>query len=350
MSKDHNGHGFDTALCRLCQTDEVNEGVPMEASRPASRILSMLELLQDRPGITGPQIAERLGVSGRTVRRYVGALQEMGIPIEPTPGRYGGYRLFSGFRLPPLMFSADEAIGLVLAIIAARPHGITSVDHPAERAISKIERVLSPDLARKLNDVREGVIVPSGLWDAGAVFPDPDVLTVLTQASLTDHRIWMRYGRPDGDESAREVEPYGVVALFGRWYLHGWCHLREARRTFRVDRIRRADLLPATFERPEGIDVLAAVESSLALSRGSRVRVRVHAPIGQVRRCVPRVLAVLEPDGDDWTMLLASSDEMEWFAWRLLDVPFDIEVLEPAELRDAFRRIGERALAIAERG
>src|SRR5665811_2388268 len=92
----------------------------MEATRPASRILSMLELLQDRPGITGPQLADRLGVSSRTIRRYVGALQEMGIPIEPTPGRYGGYRLYSGFRLPPLMFSADEAIGLVLAIIAAR--------------------------------------------------------------------------------------------------------------------------------------------------------------------------------------------------------------------------------------
>ncbi len=321
----------------------------MEASRPASRLLSMLELLQDRPGITGPQIAERLGVSGRTVRRYVGALQEMGIPIEPTPGRYGGYRLFSGFRLPPLMFSPGEAIGLVLAIIAARPQGVSGDDHPAERAISKIERVLSPDLARKLNEVREGVIVPSGLWDSGAVFPDPDVLTVLTHASLTDHRIWMRYSRPDGNESARKVEPYGVVALFGRWYLHGWCHLREDRRTFRVDRIRRVDLLPEAFARPEGIDPLVAVESSLALSRGSRVEVRVDAPIDEVRRFVPRVLAVLEPDGDDSTMLRASTDELEWFAWRLLDLPFAIQVLEPAALRDAFRRIGERTLAIANR-
>lgn len=320
----------------------------MEASRPASRLLSMLELLQDRPGITGPQIAERLGVSGRTVRRYVGALQEMGIPIEPSPGRYGGYRLFSGYRLPPLMFSADEAIGLVLAIIAARPHGIVGDDHPAERAISKIERVLSPELARKLNDVREGVIVPTGLWDSGAEFPDPDVLTVLTHASLTHHRVWMRYSRRDGDESAREVEPFGVVALFGRWYLHGWCHLRGDLRTFRVDRIRRADLLPQTFERPEGIDPLAAVESSLALSRGSRIEALVHAPFADVRRHIPRAVAILEPDGDDKTRLLASSDELEWFAWRLLDLPFDIEVLEPTVMREAFRRIGERALRIAD--
>lgn len=197
----------------------------MDATRPASRILSMLELLQDRPGITGPQLADRLGVSSRTVRRYVGALQDMGIPVEPTPGRYGGYRLISGFRLPPLMFSAEEAIGLVLAIIAARPQGITGADHPAERAISKIERVLSPDLAGKINDIREGVIIPSGLWDPGAVFPDPDVLTTLTHASLADHRIWIRYSRRDGDESAREVDPYGVVALFGRWYQIGRAHV-----------------------------------------------------------------------------------------------------------------------------
>lgn len=319
----------------------------MEATRPASRILSMLELLQDRPGITGPQLADQLGVSGRTVRRYVGALQEMGIPIEPTAGRYGGYRLISGFRLPPLMFSADEAIGLVLAIIAARPQGVSGAEHPAERAIAKIERVLSPDLARKVSDIREGVIMPSGLWDAGALFPSPDVLTTLTHASLGSHRIWMRYSRADGDESAREVDPYGIVALFGRWYLHGWCHLRHDRRTFRVDRIRRADLLPKSFERPGDIDVLAAVESSLAMSRGWRVVVRVDAAMDDVRCHVPRALAVLEVDSDDRTILMASTDDVDWFAWRLMNIPYELTVIEPPELRDAFGRIGERMQAIA---
>lgn len=321
----------------------------VEATRPASRLLSMLELLQDRPGITGPQIADRLGVSTRTVRRYVGALEEMGIPVEPTTGRYGGYRLVAGFRLPPLMFSADEAIGLVLAIIAARPQGITSADHPAERAISKIERVLSPELARKLNDVREGVIMPSGLWDPDAAFPDPSVITTLTHASLTNHRVWMRYSRRDGDETAREVDPYGVVALYGRWYLHGWCHLRQDRRTFRVDRIRRIDLLPQTFVPPEDVDALTAVESSLAMSRDWKVRVRVHAPLDEVRKHVPRIFAVLEPESDETTLLLASAEELQWFAWRLISLPCDFTVLEPDALRDALRTIGERVLATADR-
>jgi predicted DNA-binding transcriptional regulator YafY len=321
----------------------------MDATRPASRILSMLELLQDRPGITGPQIADRLGVSSRTVRRYVGALQEMGIPVEPMAGRYGGYRLIAGFRLPPLMFSADEAIGLVLAIIAARPAGIAGEDHPAERAISKIERVLSPDLARKIGEIREGVLMPSGLWDADAVFPDPDVLSTLTHASLSDHRIWMRYSSRESEETAREVDPYGVVALYGRWYLHGWCHLRSDRRTFRVDRIRRVDLLPATFERPDDIDALAAVEASLALSRGFRVEVIVDAPIDRVREHVPTALAVLQRYGRERTRLLASSDDADWFAWRLMDVPFDMKVIEPVELREAFGRLGARMQRIAGR-
>jgi predicted DNA-binding transcriptional regulator YafY len=321
----------------------------MDATRPASRILAMLELLQDLPGITGPQLADRLGVSSRTVRRYVGALQEMGIPVEPMPGRYGGYRLISGFRLPPLMFSADEAIGLVLAIVAARPHGVTGDDHPAERAISKIERVLSPDLARKITEIREGVIMPSGMWDREAVFPDPDVLTTLTHASLTGHRVWMRYSSRESDETAREVDPYGVVALFGRWYLHGWCHLRQDRRTFRVDRVRRVDVLPQTFERPEDINALAAVEGSLALSRGWRVEVLIDAPIEIVREHIPSALAVLEPDGPDRTRLLASADDMEWFAWRLMSAPCEMTVIEPAELREAFERIGERMRRIAER-
>ncbi len=321
----------------------------MDATRPASRILSMLELLQDRPGITGPQLADRLGVSSRTIRRYVGALQEMGIPVEPMPGRYGGYRLISGFRLPPLMFSADEAIGLVLAIIAARPQGASGDDHPAERAISKIERVLSPELARRIDEIREGVLMPSGMYDAGAVFPDPDVVSTLTHASLTGHRVWMRYSSWSSDETAREVDPYGVVALYGRWYLHGFCHLRQDRRTFRVDRIRRVDLLPATFERPEEIDPLAAVEASLALSRGWRVAVMVHAPIAEVRPHVRSAVGVLERDGPDRTLLRASTDDADWFAWRLMAVPFEMTVLEPPELREAFGRIGERMRRVAER-
>jgi predicted DNA-binding transcriptional regulator YafY len=321
----------------------------MDATRPASRILSMLEMLQDRPGITGPQLADRLGVSSRTIRRYVGALQEMGIPVEPMPGRYGGYRLIAGFRLPPLMFSADEAIGLVLAIIAARPQGASGDDHPAERAIAKIERVLSPDLARRIDEIREGVLMPSGMYDSGAIFPDPDVLSTLTHASLTGHRVWMRYSSWSNDETARELDPYGVVALYGRWYLHGWCHLRQDRRTFRVDRIRRVDLLPQTFERSDNIDVLAAVEASLALSRGWRVAVRVHAPIAEVRPHVRNAFAVLERDGEDQTLLLASADDVDWFAWRLMTVPFEMTVLEPPELREAFGRIGERMLAVADR-
>jgi predicted DNA-binding transcriptional regulator YafY len=321
----------------------------MDATRPASRILVMLDILQDHPGITGPQLAQRLGVSSRTVRRYVGALQEMGIPVEPVSGRYGGYRLMSNFRLPPLMFSGDEAIGLALAIIAARPHGFTEDDHPAQRAISKIERVVPPDLARKISEIREGVIMPSRLWDSAATFPDPDVLATLIHACLTTHRVWFRYSRADGDESAREIDPYGVVAIYGRWYVHGWCHLREACRTFRVDRIRRVDELAPSFAKPVDVDVLEAVETSLALARGWRVGVLVDAPLEMVRQHVPGALAVLSRDGEDRTRLEASSDDLEWFAWRLMNIPYDLTIIEPPALREAFARIAARMQQIASR-
>ena len=187
------------------------------------------------------------------------------------------------------------------------------------------------------------------MYDAGAIFPDPDVVSTLTHASLTGHRVWMRYSSWSSDETAREVDPYGVVALYGRWYLHGFCHLRQDRRTFRVDRIRRVDLLPATFERPEEIDPLAAVEASLALSRGWRVAVMVHAPIAEVRPHVRSAVGVLERDGPDRTLLRASTDDADWFAWRLMAVPFEMTVLEPPELREAFGRIGERMRRVAER-
>src|SRR5690606_4049371 len=114
----------------------------LDTSRPASRILTVLELLQDHPGITGPQLAERLDVSGRTVRRYITTLQDMGVPVEPTTGRLGGYALRTGFRLPPMMFSASEALGLAIALLNTRPRSDTELPEEVASAIGKIERVL----------------------------------------------------------------------------------------------------------------------------------------------------------------------------------------------------------------
>lgn len=322
----------------------------LDTSRPASRILALLELLQDSPGITGPRLADELSVSGRTVRRYITTLQDMGIPVEPTTGRLGGYQLRPGFRLPPLMFSADEAIGLAVALLTTRLSHDDELPTPVSNALAKIQRVLPGELVAQIEALREGIHLPQEDDWGSANFPNPTILAKLAQASLTRQRCWIRYGRPDGDETAREVDPYGVGSLYGRWYLLGWCHLRNDRRTFRIDRIRRMDVLPQTFMPPENTDVIADIEASLALSWNRwRITIELDATMDEARAFVPRQYAVLEPMDDNRTRLIASTNTLDWFSWRLASLPFAMTIVEPEELRNVFRASAARLLEAANR-
>lgn len=321
----------------------------LDTSRPASRILTVLELLQDHPGITGPQLAERLDVSGRTVRRYITTLQDMGVPVEPTTGRLGGYALRTGFRLPPMMFSADEALGLAIALLATRPTRDAELPYEVASALSKIERVLPKEFNDRIDSIRQSVVIPAGDEIPRDAFPNPAILAQICQAHLMRRRIWFRYSRPDGDETAREVDPYGVVSIFGRWYLHGWCYLRQARRTFRVDRIRRVDILPHGFEMPDGLDILAEVEKSLALSWAEHViEIHVDAPVEAVRENLPTNLVVLEELPEGRTRLRSSASSLEWFAWRIAPIPFPMTIVEPEEMRAVMRDIADRVRAIVD--
>jgi len=322
----------------------------IDTSRPASRILAVLELLQNRPGITGPQLADELEVSGRTVRRYITTLQDMGVPVEPTTGRFGGYALRPGFRLPPMMFSADEALGLAMALLATRPTREMQLPPGVDSALSKIERVLPPDLVHRMDALRASISYPDSAELGKAAFPDPSLLAQLAQACLGGNRIWMRYGRPNGDETAREVDPYGIGTIFGRWYLHGWCHLRNERRTFRIDRIRRVDCLPDVFAPPENLDVMAEIEASLAMAWSDwSVRIEVEAPADAVRDYLPRHFAIVDVIDDRRCQIRATTSTLEWFAWRIAELPYPMTIVEPEELRDVFRQHAERLLATANR-
>src|SRR5690625_2013335 len=189
------------------------------------------------------------------------------------------------------MFSADEALGLAVALLTTRPTMESELPPGVEHALTKIERVLPPELAGRVEALREAVALPNDENLGTPVFPDPHILAKLAQAYLGHSRIWMRYGRPDGDETAREVDPYGIGTIFGRWYLLGWCHLRNDRRTFRIDRIRRVDILEDPFEPPEGLDIIAAIEESLAMSwQNWQIEIEVEASPGDVRRDLPRQL------------------------------------------------------------
>lgn len=322
----------------------------LDTSRPASRILAVLELLQSRPGITGPQLADELEVSSRTVRRYITTLQDMGVPVETTTGRFGGYSLLPGFRLPPMMFSDDEALGLAMALLATRHTREMELAPGVQSALAKIERILPADLVGRMNALREGISYPETAELGKASFPDPTLLARLAQACLATNRVWIRYGRPNGEETARTVDPYGIGALFGRWYLHGWCHLRNEPRTFRIDRIRRIDVLEEDFDPPAEIDVMDAIERSLALAWSEwHIRVEVEAPTSVVRCVLPRHFAIVEPIDETHCLVRASSSDLEWFAWRLARIPHPMTVLEPVELRDAFRQHAAHLTAIADR-
>lgn len=322
----------------------------MEATKPASRVLAMLELLQDRPGINGPSLADELGVTTRTIRRYIVTLQEMGIPVEPMAGRTGGYWLRPGFRMPPLMFSPEEAIGLSIALLGTRTSAAAELPKPVTQALTKIERVLPRELLERIQTIRTSLLLPEAPYATmeSDTFPNPTVLATLAQATITSHRCWMRYGRPDGDESARQVDPYGIVVHLGRWYLHGYCHLRQEPRTFRIDRIRRVDLLESAFVCPADLDVRAAVMASLALVRSDyRVEVEIHAPREAVREFISPDLAVLESIDEENTRLVSATESLSWFVWRLSNIPFPMRVIAPPELLEAFRAFGDRMHAIA---
>jgi predicted DNA-binding transcriptional regulator YafY len=320
----------------------------MEATRPASRILAMLELLQDRPGMSGPDLAGALGVTTRTIRRYVATLQDMGIPVEPNAGRIGGYWLRPGYRMPPLMFSAEEAIGLAVALLSTRVSNEADLPEPVANALAKIERSMPRDLAGRIETIRNGFKMAQNPWSDTAVFPKPEILAEVIQASLAHQRCWIRYGSWEGNQTSRDIDPYGVLFLDGRWYVHGWCHLRKDARTFRIDRIRRMDIMPQVFEPPPGIDIEDAVMRSIASSRsGGEFELVIEAPVERVRSYLPPPIAILEPVGDGKTRAYGTTENPAWLASRVGALPFGVTVTQGNGLKTAMREIGQRMIAAA---
>ncbi len=306
---------------------------------PAGRVLALLGQVQDRPGLTAPQLARELGVSERTVRRYVATLQELGIPVEAGRGSIGGHRLRPGFRMPPLMLTTDEAVAVTVALAVLR--GRTADAGAADTALAKLVQVLPRGVSDRVADVLAAVIPPTEGWLAGGV-PDPTVLARLATGIAQRRRCRVRHSTGGATSTVREINPYGVAVVRGWCYVHGWCHLRQARRTFRIDRIDRVDLLEATFRMPE-LDVVAAVERSLALARTEwPVSLVLHGPLAQVEPWIPRHLGVCEAVGPERTRVRSSTSNLDYFVLRIGDQPFELTVEEPAELRSAFARCAER--------
>lgn len=314
--------------------------MPSDGPSPTARALTALELLQDNPGITAERLAERLGVSGRAARRYVGILREAGMPIESERGPYGGYRVGRGLRHRPLMFTSTEALGLVMAVLEGG-HAAGDATDPVQTALGKILRVLPEPLARSADALRA---VSARRRGPGESTPRPETTALLVEASGAGQRVRLHYRMNPARESVMEVDPWAVVVRYGRWYLLCWSHSRAARRLLRVDRIVAADVLDETFSPPADLDPVRSIDEHLAQAWSHRVEVVIEAPLAAAQAWVPSQLGRLEAIDEGRTRLTGTTDEPEWYAGHLTAVEAPYTILEPPIIREAARRLGERLL------
>ena len=313
-----------------------------------SRLLELLELLQNRPLVTGTEIADRLGVDRRTVRRYVATLQELGIPVEGERGVGGGYRMRPGYRLPPLMVNDDEAVALVLGLSAVRRLGLDAGSDAADGALVKLHRVL-PDALRRRVEALEATLGFTKPAEQGAPVPGEDVL-LLADAIRRRRRVRAAYRSHAGEETSRELSPHGLVVHSGRWYLAAHDHGRDAARTFRVDRMRRISLAEgAAVPRPEGFDAVAHVSRSLAsVPWRWEVEVLLELAPEEAARRLPATLAELA-EADGGTLVRMRVDSLDWMASVLAGLGCGFVIRTPDELRASVealaRSLTERAAA-----
>lgn len=311
---------------------------------PTLRLFTVLELLQSYKQMSGSQIAQRLEVDVRTVRRYIVALQDMGIPVEAERGPYGAYQLERGFKLPPLMFTDAEAVALTLGLLIMREYRFPVDVAAVEGALAKTERVMPEKPLRQVRALQEAITFnvarpPAQLSSA--------FVATLSTAVQQRQRVHLSYRAWGGDDSERDFDPYGIVFNEGYWFTAGYCHLRHDLRTFRLDRIVALEATEQSFERPEGFDALAHVLASLMTWPGTeQVEVLMKTSLEHAREAVPPELGTFEPCAEG-VIFRRAAYHLEWTAYALLQLDFPVVVLQPAELRDIFRRIASKASQIA---
>ncbi|MEV7604728.1 transcriptional regulator [Paenarthrobacter sp. NPDC089322] len=314
----------------------------------SARLLQLLSLLQVRREWTGPALADRMGVTERTVRRDIDKLRNLGYPIHASPGIAGGYQLGAGAQLPPLLLDDNEALAVALGLNAVAAGPVAGIGEASVRALAKLEQVLPSRLRPKFAMLKAAVTtLPSN-----AASVDPQQLTVMSAAISDRRQVSFDYVKSDGASARRLVEPYRLVDTGRRWYLVAWDVDREDWRTFRADRIaslpsERKKYVP----RPLPAEDLAAyVQQSITRSPYRfDVVVRLRAPLAEVAAVVGPHIASLSPDGPTATILRAGWDNLAAPAAQLAALDMDFEILEPAEFKSFARHLSHR-LSAAARG
>lgn len=313
----------------------------------SGRLLQLLALLQARRDWPGPELADRLGVSARTVRRDVERLRALGYPVDALSGPAGCYRLRAGTAMPPLLLDDEEAVAIAVGLRGAASLSVAGIEETAVRALVKLEQILPAHLRRRVGALRAATAtLPPGWWggDDDATV-DPDALTVLASACRDREIVRFAYRSRDGADSRRRVEPHSLVSLGHRWYLVAWDAEREDWRTFRLDRLARPTPMGTRFaaRAVPGGDPAAFVARNLRGARQRHVaRVTLHAPADELRARFPGAWGTFEPLDARSCEYHGSDDSLDRLALRIAALGVDFEVREPPELAERCRELGAR--------
>lgn len=306
---------------------------------PTARLLELLGLLQSRPVWPGPELARRLGVTERSVRRDVERLRELGYPVEAGKGVGGGYRLGAGRALPPLLLDSEEAVAVAVCLRLAAGGTVAGVGEAALRTLTKLDQVLPRPLRAQVAAVHEATVTLETRVEA----VDPDVLLCLARASRDHLRVRFGYVDRDGETSERAVEPYRMVTTGRRWYLLAFDVGRDEWRTFRLDRMRDVAATTWGFRPRDAPDARDFVARSVTQAPYRFVaRVRFDAPAERIAERVPASAGVVEPVDDTTCLLTAGADHLEHLAVHLASIGVEFTVLEPPELREVLAGLSGR--------
>lgn len=302
------------------------------------RALQVLESIQRTPGITADRIASDLEVSGRAVRRHVASLRDAGIPIDAERGPFGGYRLGRGVKMPPLTFSADEALSLVIAVLDGH-HDTGDEADGIGSALTKLLNSLPASTARAADAVRRTAVAAP---DPTAARPDPATVRTLVDACRHRSLVSVSYRTEAGNEWDTTVEPWAVVVRHGRWYLV--CRRPDLldHRAYRIDRMTAVGVLHATFRRPDDIDPVGLLEAHLAAGWEYTSAVILHAPHRDIAPICPRVLGRLEPLDDHHTTLSGTTSNPDWYVTQLVSLRVDFTIQAGPELMTALNTLSQR--------
>jgi predicted DNA-binding transcriptional regulator YafY len=308
----------------------------------AARLLRLLGLLQRRPEWTGAELAARLDVGVRTLRRDAERLRSLGYPVESTPGPGGGYRLGVGSELPPLLLDDEEAMAVAVVLGVSAGAAIPGIERAALATLSRIDRLLPPRLRAQLGSLRATTVA---LMSPPTVIP-PEHLVLLAGACDACQRAVFHYRTRQGVERERRVEPHRLVATDRRWYLVAHDLDRDDWRTFRVDRMSDIRVTGHGFQPRQLDDAARLVAESIAVAPYLvKATIRVATSAAVLTRRVPADIGIVKPDGPDASVLTLGADDLEWIAGRLVGYGFDFEVVDPPELRQYLAELGTRLVS-----